>query len=87
MEHFKKPIETIVRDLKKPFQFSKAYLYIYRRIQSVFFFFFLSFCFRMVDNKSTDFSGLKSALRALVKSHLILQSIHVFFILEFILNT
>lgn len=72
MEHFKKPIETIVRDLKKPFQFSKAYLYIYRRIQSVFFFFFLSFCFRMVDNKSTK---LKTSVGSKVRLEHLLRVI------------
>jgi len=78
MEHFKKPIETIVRDLKKPFQFSKAYIlyiyiyiYIYRRIQS-FFFFFLSFCFRMVDNKSTK---LKTSVGSKVRLEHLLRVI------------
>lgn len=58
MEHFKKPIETIMRDLQKPFQFSKAFFFFYIGEFKVFFF-YLSFCFRMVDNKSTK---LKTSL-------------------------
>jgi hypothetical protein len=41
MEHFKKPIETIMRDLQKPFQFSKAFFFFYIGEFKVFFFFFI----------------------------------------------